>query len=126
MRANFDIDDALLAEAQAVTSAASMKETVRLGLEMLVRLGRQAQLRRLRGQLHGKVTSTYCGTTTRDRRRLQHLIDYFNGVTSAEVRTSDDTIGAESGLGDLLREAFVSRLLTDPKPRPDVCPANAH
>jgi Arc/MetJ family transcription regulator len=41
----------LLAEAQAVTGAATKKETVRLGLETLVRLGRQAQLRKLRGGL---------------------------------------------------------------------------
>jgi Arc/MetJ family transcription regulator len=44
-------DDALLAEAQAVTGAATKKEAVRLGVETLVRLGRQTQLRRLRGKL---------------------------------------------------------------------------
>jgi Arc/MetJ family transcription regulator len=46
-----EIDDELLAEAQAVTGAATKKEAVRLGLETVVRLGRQAQLRQLRGQL---------------------------------------------------------------------------
>jgi Arc/MetJ family transcription regulator len=51
MRTNIEIDDELLAEAQAVTGAATKKETVRLGLEAVVRLGRQAQLRRLRGRL---------------------------------------------------------------------------
>ena len=51
MRTNIEIDDALLAEAQAVTGAATKKEAVRLGLETLVRLGRQNQLRRLRGKL---------------------------------------------------------------------------
>jgi Arc/MetJ family transcription regulator len=52
MRTNIEIDDELLAEAQAVTGASTKKEAVRLGLETLVRLGRQAQLRRLRGQLY--------------------------------------------------------------------------
>jgi Arc/MetJ family transcription regulator len=51
MRTRIEIDDRLLAEAQAVTGAATTKETVRLGLETLVRLGRQAQLRQLRRQL---------------------------------------------------------------------------
>jgi len=51
MRTRIEIDDRLLAEAQVVTGAATRKETVRLGLETLVRLGRQAQLRQLRGQL---------------------------------------------------------------------------
>jgi Arc/MetJ family transcription regulator len=51
VRTNIEIDDELLAEAQAVTGSATKKETVRLGLETLVRLGRQAQLRRLRGRL---------------------------------------------------------------------------
>ncbi|WP_125610582.1 type II toxin-antitoxin system VapB family antitoxin [Specibacter cremeus] len=51
MRTNIDIDDALLTEAQAVTGAATKKETVTRGLELLVRLGRQTELRALRGQL---------------------------------------------------------------------------
>ncbi|HEV7167269.1 MAG TPA: type II toxin-antitoxin system VapB family antitoxin [Micrococcaceae bacterium] len=51
MRTNIDIDDALLAQAQAVTGAATKKETVSRGLELLVRLGRQGQLRALRGQM---------------------------------------------------------------------------
>ena len=51
MITNIEIDYELLAEAQAVTGAATKKETVRLGLETVVRLGRQAQLRRLRGRL---------------------------------------------------------------------------
>jgi Arc/MetJ family transcription regulator len=51
MRTNIEIDDELLAEAQALTGATTKKEAVQLGLETLVRLGRQAQLRRLRGRL---------------------------------------------------------------------------
>lgn len=51
MRTNIDIDDALLAQAQEVAGTRTKKETVRLGLETLVRLGRQAELRDLRGRL---------------------------------------------------------------------------
>lgn len=51
MRTNIDIDDELLAEAQAVSGTATKKETVHRGLELLVRLGRQAEVRQLRGRL---------------------------------------------------------------------------
>lgn len=51
MRTNIDIDDELLAAAQAATGAATKKETVQLGLELLVRLDRQRGLRALRGAL---------------------------------------------------------------------------
>ena len=52
MRTNIDIDDRLLAEAQQVSGAATKKETVHRGLELLVRLGHQNEVKRLRGQLH--------------------------------------------------------------------------
>ncbi|PWJ27472.1 VapB protein of antitoxin of type II toxin-antitoxin system [Branchiibius hedensis] len=51
MRTNIDIDDELLAKAQAATGATTKKETVRLGLELLVRLDQQKALRSLRGAL---------------------------------------------------------------------------
>jgi Arc/MetJ family transcription regulator len=51
MRTNIDIDDELLAEAQAVSGASTKKEAVHRGLELLVRLGRQGEVRRLRGRL---------------------------------------------------------------------------
>ena len=51
MRTNIDIDDQLLADAQAVSGAATKKETVQRGLELLVRLGRQSKIKRLKGQL---------------------------------------------------------------------------
>lgn len=49
MRTNIDIDDDLLAAAQAATGATTKKEVVTLGLELLVRLDRQRALRSLRG-----------------------------------------------------------------------------
>jgi Arc/MetJ family transcription regulator len=52
MRTNIEIDDRLLAQAQAATGATTKKETVRLGLELLVRLDRQAAVRELRGEVH--------------------------------------------------------------------------
>jgi Arc/MetJ family transcription regulator len=51
VRTNIDIDDDLLSAAQAATGATTKKETVRLGLELLVRLDRQRALRSLRGGL---------------------------------------------------------------------------
>jgi len=51
VRTNIDIDDALLAEAQALSGAATKKQAVKLGLELLVRLGRQQDVRQLRGRL---------------------------------------------------------------------------
>lgn len=51
MRTNIEIDDHLLAEAQAVSGAVTKKEAVHRGLELLVRLGRQGDVRRLRGRL---------------------------------------------------------------------------
>jgi Arc/MetJ family transcription regulator len=51
MRTNIDIDDQLLADAQAVCGATTKKETVQRGLELLVRLGRQSEIKRLKGQL---------------------------------------------------------------------------
>ncbi|HEY7043649.1 MAG TPA: type II toxin-antitoxin system VapB family antitoxin [Nocardioidaceae bacterium] len=51
MRTNIDIDDDLLAEALNVSGAATKKEAVHRGLELLVRLGRQSEVRQLRGRL---------------------------------------------------------------------------
>jgi Arc/MetJ family transcription regulator len=51
MRTNIDIDDHLLAEAQAVSGATTKKEAVHRGLELLVLLGHQAEVRQLRGKL---------------------------------------------------------------------------
>lgn len=51
MRTNIDIDDELLAEAQAVSGSATKKQAVQRGLELLVRLARQEEVRRLRGRL---------------------------------------------------------------------------
>ena len=51
MRTNIDIDDALLAEAQAISGAVTKKEAVHRGLELVVRLGRQNEIKRLKGRL---------------------------------------------------------------------------
>lgn len=51
MRTNIDIDDELLAAAQAAAGTSTKKDTVRLGLELLVRLDRQRALRAMRGAL---------------------------------------------------------------------------
>lgn len=51
MRTNIDIDDDLLAAAQAAAGTSTKKETVELGLKALARLGKQSEIRRLRGQL---------------------------------------------------------------------------
>lgn len=51
MRTNIDIDDQLLADAQALSGSATKKQTVERALELMVRLGRQSEVRRLRGRL---------------------------------------------------------------------------
>ena len=49
MRTNIEIDDGLMAEAIKASGARTKREAVELGLNTLVRLKRQEQLRRLRG-----------------------------------------------------------------------------
>ncbi len=73
MRTNIDIDDELLEKAQALVGATSKKDTVRLALETVVRLGDQQAVRQLRGRLRWEAISRPCGATCRDRRRLQRL-----------------------------------------------------
>jgi Arc/MetJ family transcription regulator len=49
MRTNIEIDDELMAEAQALSGAKSKRETVQEALELLVRIRRQDAVRDLRG-----------------------------------------------------------------------------
>ncbi len=52
MRTNIVIDDALMKETLRITGIKTKREAVERGLELLLRLGRQEKLRRLRGKLH--------------------------------------------------------------------------
>jgi Arc/MetJ family transcription regulator len=51
MRTNIVIDDKLMADALKATGAKTKKEAVELGLRTLVQMGRQAEVRRLRGKV---------------------------------------------------------------------------
>jgi Arc/MetJ family transcription regulator len=51
MRTNIVIDDELMAEALRVSGVKTKREAVDLGLRMLVRLRRQAEVRNWRGKL---------------------------------------------------------------------------
>jgi Arc/MetJ family transcription regulator len=51
MRTNIVIDDELMTETMRVTGAKTKREAVELGLRTLVRLGKQAEIKRLRGKL---------------------------------------------------------------------------
>jgi Arc/MetJ family transcription regulator len=51
MRTNIVIDDQLMREALRATGLKTKREAVELALRTLVRLRRQAQIRRLRGKL---------------------------------------------------------------------------
>jgi Arc/MetJ family transcription regulator len=51
MRTNIVIDDELMAEALRVSGARTKREAVERGLQALLRLGRQAELRKLRGKV---------------------------------------------------------------------------
>ena len=52
MRTNIEIDDDLLAAAQAASGATTKREAVHRGLEVLVWLKQQESVRELRGRLH--------------------------------------------------------------------------
>jgi Arc/MetJ family transcription regulator len=51
MRTNIVIDDKLMQEALRATGVKTKREAVELGLQTLVRLSRQAEIRRLRGKI---------------------------------------------------------------------------
>jgi Arc/MetJ family transcription regulator len=51
MRTNIVIDDALMKDALEATGLTTKREAVELGLRTLVRLNRQANIRRFRGRL---------------------------------------------------------------------------
>jgi Arc/MetJ family transcription regulator len=50
MRTNIVIDDKLMREALRATGLKTKREAVELGLRTVVRLGKQAEIRRLRGK----------------------------------------------------------------------------
>jgi len=52
MRTNIVIDDKLMRDALRATGLKTKREAVEQGLRTLLRLSRQAQIRRLRGKLH--------------------------------------------------------------------------
>ncbi len=52
VRTNIVIDDKLMKETLRATSLKTKREAVELGLRTLLRLSKQAEIRRLRGKLH--------------------------------------------------------------------------
>ena len=52
MRTNIVIDDKLMIDALRTTGLKTKREAVELGLRTLLRLGKQAEIRRLRGKLN--------------------------------------------------------------------------
>jgi len=52
MRTNIDINDKLMTEALKVSGAGTKREAVELGLQALIRLKRQAEIRKYRGKLN--------------------------------------------------------------------------
>ena len=59
MRTNIVIDDKLMRDALRATGLKTKRETVELGLRTLLRLKRQAEIRRFRGKLdwHGDLAA---------------------------------------------------------------------
>ena len=51
MRTNIVIDDKLMQDTLRATGAKTKREVVELGLRTLLRLGKQSEIRRLRGKL---------------------------------------------------------------------------
>lgn len=54
MRTNIVIDDRLMRDTLRATGIKTKREAVDLALRTLLRLSRQAEIRRLRGKLHGR------------------------------------------------------------------------
>jgi len=54
MRTNIVIDDKLMRDTLRATGLKTKREAVELGLRTLVRLGKQAEIRKLRGKLEWK------------------------------------------------------------------------
>ena len=52
MRTNVVIDDKLMADALKACGARTKREAVELGLKTLLQLGRQAEVRRLKGKVN--------------------------------------------------------------------------
>jgi Arc/MetJ family transcription regulator len=52
MRTNIVIDDKLMRDTLRVTGLKTKREAVELGLSTLLRLGKQQEIRELRGKLH--------------------------------------------------------------------------
>ena len=52
VRTNIDIDDQLLADAQSLSGSSTKKQTVERALKLMVELGRQSKVRRLRGRFN--------------------------------------------------------------------------
>jgi len=52
MRTNIVIDDRLVARAMRLSGAATKREAVQQGLELLIRIKKQQKIRSLRGKLH--------------------------------------------------------------------------
>jgi len=51
MRVSFEIDEALMREAMRISGARTKRATVEAGLRLLVQVGQQAGIRRLRGKV---------------------------------------------------------------------------
>ena len=51
MRTNIEIDDKLMKDALRYTGAKTKREAVELGLRTLVQLGKQVEVRKMRGKL---------------------------------------------------------------------------
>ena len=60
MRTNIEIDDKLMQDALRYTRVKTKREAVELGLRTLVQLGRQVEVRKMRGklQLEGDLDAT--------------------------------------------------------------------
>ncbi len=52
MRTNIEIDDRLMSDAMRFTGAKTKREAVELGLRTLVQLGKQVEVRNMKGKLH--------------------------------------------------------------------------
>jgi len=103
MRTNIVIDDKLMRDTLRATGLKTKREAVEEGLRSLLRLKRQAAIRRLRGK------AELAGRSERDEERQLILvdssvwIDYFKGTITAQAERLDGLLGYEPlAIGDLI------------------------
>jgi Arc/MetJ family transcription regulator len=114
VRTNIVIDDQLMKETLRSTGLKTKREAVELGLRTLLRLSKQAEIRRFRGQLRWR------GDLEAMRSRSLPLVDssvwigYFNGIVTPATNRLDELLShAVLAAGDLILAEVLQGIADD-------------